>query len=38
MLMQKEARVSERSRIAREHGTLLQSFQGVVFLFQGAAQ
>jgi signal transduction histidine kinase/ligand-binding sensor domain-containing protein len=33
-----EARVSERSRIARElHDTLLQSFQGVVFLFQGAA-
>ena len=31
------ARVSERSRIARElHDTLLQSFQGVVFLFQGA--
>jgi len=33
-----EGRLAERSRIARElHDTLLQSFQGVVFLFQGAA-
>lgn len=32
-----EGRLAERSRIARElHDTLLQSFQGVVFLFQGA--
>ena len=31
-----EGRLAERSRIARElHDTLLQSFQGVVFLFQG---
>jgi len=33
-----EGRLAERSRIARElHDTLLQSFQGVVFLFQGTA-
>jgi len=32
-----EARLAERTRIARElHDTLLQSFQGVVFRFQGA--
>jgi len=32
-----EARVSERTRIARElHDTLLQSFQGAVFQFQAA--
>ena len=32
-----EGRLAERSRIARElHDTLLQSFQGVLFLFQGA--
>jgi hypothetical protein len=32
-----EGRLAERSRIARDlHDTLLQSFQGVVFLFQGA--
>jgi signal transduction histidine kinase len=36
--MRLEGRLAERSRIARElHDTLLQSFQGVVFLFQGAA-
>jgi len=35
--MRLEGRLAERSRIARElHDTLLQSFQGVVFLFQGA--
>src|SRR5262249_52012408 len=32
-----EGRLIERSRIARElHDTLLQSFQGVLYLFQGA--
>jgi ligand-binding sensor domain-containing protein/signal transduction histidine kinase len=32
-----EARVGERTRIARDlHDTLLQSFQGLVFRFQGA--
>jgi len=32
-----EARVQERTRIARElHDTLLQSFQGLVLVFQGA--
>ena len=35
--MRLEERVSERSRIARDlHDTLLQSFQGLVFRFQGA--
>jgi ligand-binding sensor domain-containing protein/signal transduction histidine kinase len=33
-----EARLAERTRIARElHDTLLQSFQGVLFLFHAAA-
>jgi signal transduction histidine kinase len=35
--MQVEARVNERTRIARElHDTLLQSFQGLMFEFQAA--
>ena len=35
--MKLEARVSERTRIARDlHDTLLQSFQGLVFRFQAA--
>ena len=35
--MRLEGRLAERTRIARElHDTLLQSFQGVVFLFHGA--
>ncbi len=35
--MASEARVSERTRIARElHDTLLQSFQGLMFSFQAA--
>ena len=34
-----EARVSERTRIARElHDTLLQSFQGLLLRFQSAAK
>ena len=37
--MRLEARVDERTRIARElHDTLLQSFQGLMFSFPGGAQ